>query len=106
MFEVNGRGWPCSMSAAASTPSITAVRISKGARRATWRLRRYRPWHGWTYDVTTGQSPDDTDARRSLRSVEKGEVLVASLTSVGPVALWVQLRVSGPNGDGRHRRSP
>jgi nitrite reductase (NADH) small subunit/3-phenylpropionate/trans-cinnamate dioxygenase ferredoxin subunit len=21
------------------------------------------PWHGWTYDVTSGQSPDDPDTR-------------------------------------------
>ena len=37
------------------------------------------PWHGWTYDVTTGQSPDDADARvdRFEIKVEKGEVLVA-----------------------------
>src|SRR6187431_788425 len=21
------------------------------------------PWHGWTYDVTTGQSPDDPETR-------------------------------------------
>jgi len=37
------------------------------------------PWHGWTYDVTTGQSPDDADARvdRFDTKVEKGELLVA-----------------------------
>ena len=36
------------------------------------------PWHGWTYDVTTGQSPDDADARveHFETKVEKGEVLV------------------------------
>lgn len=37
------------------------------------------PWHGWTYDVTSGQSPDDADARveRFEVRVEKGEILVA-----------------------------
>ena len=37
------------------------------------------PWHGWTYDVTTGQSPDDPDARvgRYDTKVEKGELLIA-----------------------------
>jgi nitrite reductase/ring-hydroxylating ferredoxin subunit len=37
------------------------------------------PWHGWTYDVTTGQSPDDpaTCVDRFETKVEKGELLVA-----------------------------
>lgn len=37
------------------------------------------PWHGWTYDVTSGQSPDDPDARvgRYDVRVEKGELLIA-----------------------------
>jgi nitrite reductase/ring-hydroxylating ferredoxin subunit len=37
------------------------------------------PWHGWTYDVTSGQSPDDTDTRveRFELKVEGGDVLVA-----------------------------
>ena len=37
------------------------------------------PWHGWTYDVTSGQSPDDAAAcvERFDTRVEKGEVLVA-----------------------------
>jgi nitrite reductase/ring-hydroxylating ferredoxin subunit len=37
------------------------------------------PWHGWTYDVTTGVSPDDPDTRvqRFEVRVEGGEVLVA-----------------------------
>jgi nitrite reductase/ring-hydroxylating ferredoxin subunit len=37
------------------------------------------PWHGWTYDVTTGQSPDDPDtcvARFEVK-VEGDDVLVA-----------------------------
>ncbi len=29
------------------------------------------PWHGWTYDVTTGQSPDDPEC-----AVDKYEVKV------------------------------
>jgi nitrite reductase/ring-hydroxylating ferredoxin subunit len=37
------------------------------------------PWHGWTYDVTTGRSPDDAAARveRFETRVEQGEILVA-----------------------------
>ena len=36
------------------------------------------PWHGWTYDVTTGQSPDAAACvERFETRVEKGEVLVA-----------------------------
>lgn len=37
------------------------------------------PWHGWTYDVTTGRSPDDDDCgvdRYDVR-VEGADVLVA-----------------------------
>ncbi|HSP97951.1 MAG TPA: Rieske 2Fe-2S domain-containing protein [Candidatus Dormibacteraeota bacterium] len=43
------------------------------------------PWHGWTYDVTTGQSPDDADARvaRYDTRVEKGELLIAVPTPEG-----------------------
>jgi nitrite reductase/ring-hydroxylating ferredoxin subunit len=37
------------------------------------------PWHGWTYDVTTGQSPDDPDTcvERFAVKVEGDDVLVA-----------------------------
>jgi len=37
------------------------------------------PWHGWTYDVTSGHSPDDPDScvQRFEVKVEAGEVLVA-----------------------------
>jgi nitrite reductase/ring-hydroxylating ferredoxin subunit len=37
------------------------------------------PWHGWTYDVTSGRSPDDPDTRvRSFQvRVEGEDVLVA-----------------------------
>ena len=37
------------------------------------------PWHGWTYDVTSGQSPDDPDARvaRYDIKVEKDELFIA-----------------------------
>jgi nitrite reductase/ring-hydroxylating ferredoxin subunit len=37
------------------------------------------PWHGWTYDVQSGQSPDDPDTRvqRFAVKVEGGDVLVA-----------------------------
>ena len=37
------------------------------------------PWHGWTYDVTSGQSPDDPDTRvaRFAVRVDGDEVLVA-----------------------------
>ena len=37
------------------------------------------PWHGWTYDVTSGQSPDDPDTRvaRFDVRVDGDEVLVA-----------------------------
>ena len=37
------------------------------------------PWHGWTYDVTNGQSPDDPDAHveHFETKVVKGEVMVA-----------------------------
>jgi NAD(P)H-dependent nitrite reductase small subunit len=37
------------------------------------------PWHGWTYDVKTGVSPDDPDTKvqRFEVRVEAGEVLVA-----------------------------
>ena len=38
------------------------------------------PWHGWTYDVTSGESPDDPDTRvvRFEVKVENGDVLVAT----------------------------
>jgi nitrite reductase (NADH) small subunit len=41
------------------------------------------PWHGWTYDVTTGQSPDDPDARvaRYDTKVDKGELLISVPTA-------------------------
>ena len=37
------------------------------------------PWHGWTYDVSTGASPDDPDTRvrRFDVKVEGDELLVA-----------------------------
>lgn len=37
------------------------------------------PWHGWTYDVTTGQSPDDPDTKVACFEVkvEGDDVLVA-----------------------------
>lgn len=37
------------------------------------------PWHGWTYDVTTGVSPDDPDAvvARYDVKVEGDDLLVA-----------------------------
>jgi nitrite reductase (NADH) small subunit len=37
------------------------------------------PWHGWTYDVTSGRSPDDEDCRveRYEVKVEAGDVYVA-----------------------------
>src|SRR5436853_5251646 len=37
------------------------------------------PWHGWTYDVTTGASPDAAEAKveRYDTKVEKGELLIA-----------------------------
>ena len=37
------------------------------------------PWHGWTYDVTTGQSPDDPDTcvSRFEVKVDGDDVLVA-----------------------------
>jgi nitrite reductase/ring-hydroxylating ferredoxin subunit len=37
------------------------------------------PWHGWTYDVTSGQSPDDPDTRvaRFIVKIEGSDVLVA-----------------------------
>ena len=37
------------------------------------------PWHGWTYDVTSGESPDDPGTRvtRFDVRVEGDEVLVA-----------------------------
>jgi len=37
------------------------------------------PWHGWTYDVTTGVSPDDPDTviGRYDVKVERDDVLVA-----------------------------
>ncbi|MFQ5668548.1 MAG: Rieske (2Fe-2S) protein [Candidatus Binatia bacterium] len=37
------------------------------------------PWHGWTYDVTTGVSPDDSDCAVGCYAVtvEGGDVLVA-----------------------------
>lgn len=36
------------------------------------------PWHGWTYDVSTGASPDDPDTRvrRFAVKLEGDEVLV------------------------------
>lgn len=37
------------------------------------------PWHGWTYDVTTGVSPDDPDAAVATHTVrvEGDAILVA-----------------------------
>lgn len=37
------------------------------------------PWHGWTYDVTTGASPDDPEARVDCFAlkVEGGEIFIA-----------------------------
>ena len=37
------------------------------------------PWHGWTYDVSTGASPDDPDTkvRRFDVKVDGSDVLVA-----------------------------
>jgi nitrite reductase/ring-hydroxylating ferredoxin subunit len=37
------------------------------------------PWHGWTYDVTCGKSPDDPDAcvDRFEVKVEGADILVA-----------------------------
>jgi len=37
------------------------------------------PWHGWTYDVTTGLSPDDADARLECFAVrvEGDDVLIS-----------------------------
>lgn len=37
------------------------------------------PWHGWTYDVRTGVSPDDEDCNVATYQVrvESGEVLVS-----------------------------
>jgi nitrite reductase/ring-hydroxylating ferredoxin subunit len=37
------------------------------------------PWHGWTYDVTSGESPDDPDTKvtRFDVRVDGDEVLVA-----------------------------
>jgi 3-phenylpropionate/trans-cinnamate dioxygenase ferredoxin subunit len=37
------------------------------------------PWHGWEYDIKTGQSwcdPKDTKVKRYVTSVEPGETLV------------------------------
>src|SRR5262245_2151121 len=38
------------------------------------------PWHGWTYDITTGVSPDDPECAvdRYEVKVEGGEVFVAA----------------------------
>ena len=37
------------------------------------------PWHGWTYDVTSGQSPDDPDVSvdRFAVKVDGDDLLVA-----------------------------
>jgi nitrite reductase/ring-hydroxylating ferredoxin subunit len=37
------------------------------------------PWHGWTYDVTSGQSPDDPDTKVQpfAVKVEGDDVLIA-----------------------------
>ena len=36
------------------------------------------PWHGWTYDITTGVSPDDSDCavERYDVKVEGDDVMV------------------------------
>ena len=38
------------------------------------------PWHGWTYDVTSGVSPDDTECsvEKYAVRVEGSDVLVAA----------------------------
>lgn len=38
------------------------------------------PWHGWTYDITTGVSPDDPDCKVDTYQVkvEGNDVLVAA----------------------------
>ncbi len=37
------------------------------------------PWHGWTYDVTSGTTPDDPEARLDCFEVkvEGGEIFIA-----------------------------
>jgi len=37
------------------------------------------PWHGWTYDITTGESPDDADTRvaRYELKLDGDDVLIA-----------------------------
>jgi nitrite reductase/ring-hydroxylating ferredoxin subunit len=37
------------------------------------------PWHGWTYDVTSGESPDDPDTRVECFAlkVDGDDILVA-----------------------------
>ncbi len=38
------------------------------------------PWHGWTYDVTSGVSPDDSDCsvEKYAVKVEGGDILIAA----------------------------
>jgi nitrite reductase/ring-hydroxylating ferredoxin subunit len=81
MFEVNGRQVAL-FNVAGEFHAIDNVCEHQGGPLAEGELDGCVvtcPWHGWTYDVSTGASPDDPDTRvrRFDVRVEGDEVLVA-----------------------------
>jgi nitrite reductase/ring-hydroxylating ferredoxin subunit len=81
MFEVNGRQVAV-FNAGGELHAIDNVCEHQGGPLAEGELDGCVvtcPWHGWTYDVTTGASPDDPDTRvqRFALRVEGDDVLVA-----------------------------
>jgi nitrite reductase (NADH) small subunit len=81
MFEVNGRQVAV-FNVAGEFHAIDNVCEHQGGPLAEGELDGCVvtcPWHGWTYDVSTGASPDDPDTRvrRFVVKLEGDEVLVA-----------------------------
>lgn len=81
MFEVNGRQVAV-FNVAGEFHAIDNVCEHQGGPLAEGELDGCVvtcPWHGWTYDVSSGASPDDPDTRvrRFVVKLEGDEVLVA-----------------------------
>ena len=80
MFEVNGRQVAL-FKVAGKFHAIDSVCAHQGGPLADGELDGCVvtcPWHGWTYDVTSGESPDDPGTRveRFEVTVEGDEVMV------------------------------
>lgn len=81
MYEVNGRQVAV-FNVAGLFHAIDNVCLHQGGPLAEGELDGCIvtcPWHGWTYDVGTGQSPDDPDTRvrRYDLKLDGGDILVA-----------------------------